>query len=586
MDEHLLRVSMGKAPADLVINNGQLLNVYSGEIYPGGVAIAGTKIAAMGDVDYTIGDGTQVIDAEGKYITPGFIDGHIHPESANLSMARFAEVVLAHGTTSVFTDLHEIGVVGGIDAMDAALEEGQQTPLKFYWVVPSHIPFSPGLETSGGHIDADIIGEAMRREEAVGLSEVVSLYVAFELPDLMRSLDVTRQERKVVAGHGPDTTGPLWNAFVAAGTSNDHESLSADDILLRVRTGVHAMLRHNLIVPTLPELIKAVTEHDINTRMVSLVTDDTTSVMLANEGHMDYLVRLALELGVDLVTAIQMVTLNIAQAFHKDFEIGSLAPGRFADINIVQGPEDFRVLKTVANGVLVAEDLRPVADIPLPEHNAVLLDTFHIAQPVEAEDLVIHAKAGAKTAHLHIMRTLPWLPITEGGEADLPVKNGYIVSDVEQDLLHIAVIERHHNTGNIGKAFLGGMGLKRGAMASSIGHDHHNIVVMGVNPEDMAVAANRVAELQGGIVLVEDGQVLDEIAFPLLGLLTDTDAWTLAQRRTALLDRGREMGCNVSDAFMFLSFITLAALPAFAITDKGYVDVEQQKIIEPVLSYA
>ena len=585
MNQHLLHVAMGKEPADLVITNGQLVNVYSGEVYPGGVAVAGTKIAAVGDVDYTVGEGTQVIDAEGKYVTPGFIDGHIHPESANLSMARFAEVVLSHGTTSVFTDLHEIGVVGGMDAMDAALEEGQQTPLKFYWVVPSHIPFSPGLETSGGHINAEIIGEAMRREEAVGLSEVVSLYVAFEHPDLMRSLDITAQERKVISGHGPETTGPLWNAFVAAGVSNDHESLTADDILLRVRTGVHAMLRHNLIVPTLPELVKAVTEHEINTRMVSLVTDDTTSVMLANEGHMDYLVRLALEQGVDLVTAIQMVTLNIAQAFHKDFEIGSLAPGRFADINIVQGPEDFRVIKTVAGGVLVAEDLRPVADMSLPEHDAGLLDTFHLAGPVRASDLVIEAEPGARWAHVHIMRTLPWVPITEGGEADLPVKDGYVAADVEQDLLHIAVIERHHRTGNIGKAFLGGMGLQRGAMASSIGHDHHNIVVMGVGPEDMAVAANRVAELQGGIVLVEDEQVLDEIAFPILGLLTDTDAWTLAQKRAALLDGAREMGCGVSDAFMFLSFITLAAIPAFAITDKGYVDVEQQKIIEPVLGY-
>lgn len=586
MDQHLLRVAMGKEPADLVITNGQLVNVYSGEIYPGGVAIAGDRIAAVGDVAYAIGEATQVIDAGGKYLTPGFVDGHIHPESANLSISRFAEIVLCHGTTSVFTDLHEIGVVGGIDAMNAALEEGKQTLLKFQWVVPSHVPFSPGLETSGGYINADIIEGAMAREEAVGLSEVVSLYVAFEHPDLMRSLDITSKQRKVISGHGPETSGPLWNAFVAAGAVNDHESLSADDILLRVRTGVHAQLRHNLIVPTLPPMITAITEHDVNTRMVSLVTDDTTAVMLVNEGHMDYLVRLALEHGVDFVTAIQMVTLNVAQAFHKDFEIGSLAPGRFADINIVEGPEGFCVLKTVANGKLVAENLRPVGSMPLADHDPILLDTFHLKAPVTANDLVIPAEPGARTAHLHIMRTLPWVPITEGGEADLPVKDGYIAADVEQDLLHIAVIERHHQTGNIGKAFLGGMGLKRGAMASSIGHDHHNIVVMGVDPEDMAFAANRVAEMQGGVVLAENGQVVEEIALPILGLLTDMDAWTLAEKRQALLGKAAEMGCSVSDAFMFLSFITLAAMPAFAITDKGYVNVEEQKIIEPVLSYA
>lgn len=586
MDKHLLRVAMGKEPADLAITNGQIVNVYSGEIYPGGVAIAGDRIAAVGDVEYAIGETTKIIDAGEKYLTPGFIDGHIHPESANLSISRFAEIVLCHGTTSVFSDFHEIGVVGGMDAMNAALEEAEQTPLKYHWVVPSHIPFSPGLETSGGSINAEIIEEALAREEAVGLSEVVSLYVAIEHPDLMKSIDATRKQAKVVSGHGPETSGPLWNAFVAAGTTNDHESLSAEEILLRVRTGVHAQLRHNLIVPTLPPMIKAVTENDINTQMISLCTDDTTAVMLAFEGHMDYLVRLALELGVDFITAIQMVTINAAQAFHKDFEIGSLAPGRCADVNIVDGPEDFKVLQTVAGGELVAKDLRLVQPIPLADHKPILMDTFHLKAPITSEELVIPAQAGAKSAHMHIMRTLPWVPITEGGEADLPVKNGYVAADVEQDLIHIAVIERHHGTGNIGKAFLGGMGLKRGAMASSIGHDHHNIVVMGVDPADMAFAANRVVELQGGIVLVENGQVVDEIALPILGLLTDLDAWTLAEKRQTLLDKAREMGCGVSDAFMFLSFITLAAIPAFAITDKGYVDVMKQEIIDPVLGYA
>ena len=586
MDTHLFKVAMGKEPADLVIKNGQILNVHSREIYPGGVAVAGDKIAALGDVEYTIGESTQVIDAEGKYIVPGFLDGHIHPESANLSMTRFAEIALCHGTTGVFTDLHEIGVVGGITAMSAALEEGKQTPLKFHWVVPSHVPFSPGLETSGGYINFEIIEQALKREDVVGLSEVVSLYVAFEHPDLMKSIEATNKQNKIVCGHAPETHGPLWNAFVASGVTNDHESLVADEILQRVRTGVNAQLRHNLIVPTLPELLKAVTENDIDTRMTSMVTDDTTAVMLVYEGHLDYLVRLALAQGLDFVTAIQMVTLNTAQAFHKDFQIGSLAPGRYADINIVSGPEDFKVLQTIANGKLVAKDNHLTQTIPLADHHPSLLNTFHTKAPVTAKDLVIPAKPGSTTAHMHIMRTLPWVPITEGGEADLPVENGYIACDPEQDILHIAVVERHHQTGNIGKAFLGGMGLKRGAMASSIGHDHHNIVVMGANPVDMAFAANRVVELQGGIVLVDNEQVIDEISFPILGLLTDLDAWSLAEKRKALLAKANEQGCAVSDAYMFLSFITLAAIPAFSITDKGYIDVMQQTIIDPVLSFS
>ncbi|MEN4100643.1 MAG: adenine deaminase, partial [Anaerolineaceae bacterium] len=221
MDEKLFRVAIGQDAADLVITNGQLVNVHSGEIYPGGVAVSGSRIAAIGDVQYTVGETTRVIDAQGNYITPGFVDGHIHPESSNLTPTRFAEIALCHGTTSIFTDLHEIGVVGGMPAMNAALEESKQTPLKFHYVVPSHIPFSPGLETSGGSINAEIIKQALHRQDVVGLSEVVSVYVALGLPDLASSMAATREARKILSGHGPETTGPAWNAFVAAGVAND-----------------------------------------------------------------------------------------------------------------------------------------------------------------------------------------------------------------------------------------------------------------------------------------------------------------------------------------------------------------------------
>ncbi len=586
MDERLLRVAAGQEPCDLAVVNGQIVNVFSGEIYPGGVAVAGERIAAVGDIQYAIGDQTVIIDAGGQYITPGFVEGHIHPESSNLSLGRFAEVVLCHGTTSVFTDLHEIGVVGGMPAMDAALAEGQQTPLKYYFVVPSHVPFSPGLETSGGSVNAEIIEKALSRPEVVGLSEVVSMYVTFGMPDLMRSIEATRQAHKVVAGHGPETHGPAWNKFVAVGVANDHEALSLEDVLVRVRNGVNAQLRHNLIVPTLPELIRAITEMHLDTRLMSLATDDTTAIVLSQEGHLDYLVRLALQLGLDFTTAIQMVTLNAASGFNMQAEVGCLAPGRYADLNIVSGPQDFKVLQTIANGKPVASQGKLVEPLPEVEHAPILLNTFHVRQPVQATDLLIPAPAGAAAAEVQIMRTLPWVPITEGGKATLPVRNGYLAADLEQDLLHIAVIERHHATGNIGKAFIGGFGLKRGALASSIAHDNHNIVVIGADPADMALAANRVAELGGGIVVVDGGPVVGEIPLPLLGLLTDVDAWTLAQQRLAVLQKAQEIGCTVPEPFMFLSFITLAALPAFAVTDKGYIDVMQQKIIEPVLSWS
>lgn len=585
MDKHLFDVSMGKTPADMVIKNGQIVNVFTGEIYEGGVAIAGKRIAAVGEIDYTIGEKTQKIDAEGNYLVPGFLDGHIHTESSTLSPARFAEIALSHGTTSIFTDFHELGVVGGMPAMEAAMEESKTTPLKFHWVMPSHVPFSPGLETSGGSINPEIIREALKRDDIVGLSEIVSAYVAIEHPDLLKSIDDTREVGKVLSGHGPDIEGPLANAFAALGVLNDHEALSAQDVLIRARRGIYVHLRDNLIVPTMPELIKAYIENKIDSRMLCLATDDTSVVSLVNDGHIDRLIRIVLNLGVDFVTAIQMATLNNALSFQKELEIGSLAPGRFADVNIVTGAEDFKVLKTIANGELVAENLRMIKPINLPEHDPVLLNTFHLKEKIKAEDLIIHAQEGSTRAKMHIMRTLPWVPITEGGEAILPVKNGYINSDISQDLLHIAVIERHHATGNIGKAFVGGFGLSSGALGSSIGHDHHNIVVLGADPDEMAVAGNRIAEIGGGVVLVKNGQVFKEISLPIAGLLTDTDAWTLAQQRQELLDVAAEMGCRVSDVFMFLSFVTLAAIPAFAVTDKGYVDVMKQQLMDPVLAW-
>ncbi|MBN1247751.1 MAG: adenine deaminase [Anaerolineae bacterium] len=586
MAGNLLSAAMGQVPADLVVTNGQIVNVYTGEITSGGVAVSDGRIIAQGDVGYTVGEETEVIDAAGNYIVPGFIEGHIHPESANLSLPRFAEVVLAHGTTTVFTDLHEIGVVSGVEGMDAALAEGRATPLKFKFVFPSHIPFSPGLETSGGAIDADVIEAALQREDVVGISEVVSQLVAMGLPGLLRSIEATRRAGKVVAGHGPETTGPMWNASAAMGVANDHEALSLDDVLLRVRNGVYAHLRHNLLVPTLPELIKGITEAKLDTRLMCLVTDDTSAITLTDEGHLDYLVRLALSLGVDFVTAIQMVTLNVASSYAMDRELGSLAPGRTADINIVTGPEDFKVLTTIAGGKVVAKDGALLAPVVIPDHDPVLLDTFHLKAPVTAADLVIPAPEGKTAAHVHAMRTLPWIPITEGLEADLAVKDGYVAADLEQDLLHIAVVERHHATGNVGKAFIGGFGLKRGAIASSIAHDNHNIVVMGADPEQMAVAANAVAEMDGGVVLVDGGAVVASIALPLVGLLSDQDAWHFAEDRKVVLAQAQAMGCTVPEPFMFLSFITLAAIPAFAVTDKGYVDCLKQELIDPILGWA
>lgn len=583
MDKQLVSVSMGLEKADLAVVNGKIVNVYSKEIYEGGVAVSKGKIAAVGDIEYCIGEDTKLIDAKGKYLVPGFIDGHIHPESTNLNIRSFAEIVLAHGTTVVMADMHEVGVVGGLEAIEAVLDEAQETDLKIYFVVPSHVPFAPGLETSGGIFDSEVIERAFNRDDAVGLSEIVAPYLLQGNTELIKAMEIASNRGKSLQGHLPHMNGPAMNACISAGVSTDHESLSTEDAIQRLRAGCHLMMREGSAARNMVECLKAITEHKLDSTMCSIVTDDLHTVDAVERGHLDDAIRTALKNGIDFITAVQMVTINAARAFNLDREIGALAPGRRADINIVNGPEDFKVLSVISDGNLVVEDSKLVKHYNKVEHKPYLLNTIKLAKEITAEDLMIKVDKDAKEAKVKIMRTLDWIPITFGQEVTLPVKNGIVECDLEQDILYIAQIERHGKNGNIGKAFMGGFNLKSGAIASSVGHDNHNIIVLGTNFEDMALAVNRIAEIQGGQVLVNDGKVICEVEYPVLGLLSDLDAWELAAQKKVLNAKIHELGCTISIPFMFLSFICLAAIPEYAVTDCGFIDVMQQKIIDPVI---
>ncbi len=583
MNNQLLSVAKGNSPADLVIKNGQIVSVYSGEIVSGGVAVCGDTIAAIGDVDYCIGANTKVIDAQGKFLTPGFVDGHIHPESASLSIRNFASAVLSHGTTSIMTDLHEIGVVAGLEGIEAVLEEAEATDLKIYFVVPSHVPFSPNLETSGGHFNPEIIRKALSRPDAVGLSECVGPYILAQFPDLMESFDNAKSMGKSLQGHLPEMYGGNMSACVAAGVSTDHESHCEEDVLERLRNGCHLMMREGSAARNMPTLLKAVLDRKLDTSMVSIVTDDLHTVDLGERGHLDDAVRTALKLGTDFVTAIQMVTLNAARAFGLEREIGGLAPGRRADINITTGAEDFHVESVVAGGKLVCEEGRSLVNYPVAEHKPCLLNTTHLVNPITPESFHLAAPAGAKKVRALVMDTLQFIPFTTRREVELPVKDGVVQCDTEQDVLYIAQVERHGKNGNIGKAFMGGFKLRGGALASSVGHDNHNVIVMGDSFEDMAIAVNRVIELGGGQVVVRGGKVAAEVAYPICGLLSDLPLEELTEKKRELNRVAFYMGTEIPIPFMFLSFICLAAIPDYAVTDFGFIDVLQQKIINPIL---
>ncbi len=587
MDKKLLAAAGGQAPADIVVKNGKLVNVYTKEIYEGGVAISGDKIAAVGDVEYAIGEGTEVIDAGGNYITPGFIDGHIHPESSSLSIRSFAELVLKHGTTAVMTDLHEIGVVAGLEGIEAVLEEAEATDLKLYFVVPSHVPFAPNLETSGGHFNPEIIKKALERKDAVGISEVVGPYILNGFPELMESMDhVNHMPGKTCQGHLPDMEGAALNTCLAAGVTTDHESLSGEDALARLRNGCHLMIREGSAARNMADCLKPILEQKLDTSRVSIVTDDLHTVDAVDRGHLDDAVRTALKNGVDFPTAIQMVSLNAARAFHLDDEIGGLAPGKRADLNITTGEEAFEVLSVISGGKQIVDHKKCLVSYPKAEHKPCLLNTTRLKNPITPDSFKIYAPEGAKKVRVQVMDTLPWIPITQGREAVLDVKDGVVQCDISQDVLYIAQVERYGINGNVGKAFMGGFHLQAGAIASSVGHDNHNVIVMGTNFEDMAKAVNYLIDIGGGQGVVKDGEILGAVEYPVCGLLSDLSGEELADEKRKLNGIIHELGCPITIPFMFLSFICLAAIPVYAITDVGFINVLTQEVVDPVIEAA
>ncbi len=587
MDKKLLAAAGGQAPADIVVKNGKLVNVYTKEIYEGGVAISGDKIAAVGDVEYAIGEGTKVIDAGGNYITPGFIDGHIHPESSSLSIRSFAELVLKHGTTAVMTDLHEIGVVAGLEGIEAVLEEAEATDLKLYFVVPSHVPFAPNLETSGGHFNPEIIKKALERKDAVGISEVVGPYILNGFPELMESMDhVNHMPGKTCQGHLPDMEGAALNTCLVAGVTTDHESLSGEDALARLRNGCHLMIREGSAARNMADCLKPILEQKLDTSRVSIVTDDLHTVDAVDRGHLDDAVRTALKNGVDFPTAIQMVSLNAARAFHLDDEIGGLAPGKRADLNITTGEEAFEVLSVISGGKQIVDHKKCLVSYPKAEHKPCLLNTTRLKNPITPDSFKIYALEGAKKVRVQVMDTLPWIPITQGREAVLDVKDGVVQCDISQDVLYIAQVERYGINGNVGKAFMGGFHLQAGAIASSVGHDNHNVIVMGTNFEDMAKAVNYLIDIGGGQVVVKDGEILGAVEYPVCGLLSDLSGEELADKKRKLNSIIHELGCPITIPFMFLSFICLAAIPVYAITDVGFINVLTQEVVDPVIEAA
>ncbi|MCE5196500.1 MAG: adenine deaminase [Negativicutes bacterium] len=576
----LSAVAMGAQAADLVIRNAKLINVHTAEILPQtDIAIAAGRIALVGDARHCIGAATKIIDAAGCYVAPGFLDGHIHVESSMLTVGEFAKAVVPHGTTGIYMDPHEICNVLGAEGVRYMMEDAQNTPLKTMTTMPSCVPSVPGFEDTGAAIDAQDIKESMTWPGIVGLGEMMNYPgILASAAEPHAELAETYRAGKIATGHyAIPETGKGLNAFIAAGIRCCHESTRAEEALAKMRLGMYAMIREGSAWQDLKATIKAITEHKVDTRMAVLVTDDAHPHTLVTEGHVDRLLRRAIEEGVDPLTAIQMVTINCAQCFRMDAEIGSIAPSKAADLVFFHDLQKIDVFRVIIDGIPVAENGVMLQERKNYTYPAAATHSMQIKQQITAASFGIpcdRLQALVRVIEVHAAQIG-----TTGKEVTMQSHNGLLEADCRRDLLKAAVFERHHATGKVGYGFVQGFQIKKGAMASTVAHDAHNLLVIGTNDQDMALAANTLIQSNGGMVVVADGKVLGLVALPIAGLMNDLSAAAMSKQVAALAAAWREIGCNLASPFMTMAMISLPCIPELRLTDRGLVDCNQFEFV-------
>ncbi|MGI6357097.1 MAG: adenine deaminase [Bacillota bacterium] len=586
--EQLTAVAMGRQPAQLVITDARLVNVNTGEIQDGvGVAITHGRIALVGDVSHTIGEQTEVIAAAERYLAPGFIDGHIHVESSMLTVREYSRAVVPHGTTCIIMDPHEIANVLGMQGIRCMIEEGKQVPLRVYVAMPSCVPAAPGFEDTGASIGPAEVVEAMSWPEVIGLGELMNFPGVLEGDGLMhRELQATLQAGKTVTGHySLPETGRGLNAYIASGVRCCHESVRKEDALAKMRLGMYAQLREGSAWHDVQETVRAITEEQIDTRFATLVSDDTHPHTLLELGHMDHILRRAIAEGVNSVTAIQMATINVAESFGLARDLGSVSPGKWADMVLLDDLEQLRVSSVLINGELVAQDGRMLLSSPEFLYPAAARQTVHLAAPLMSIDFALRPhNINASDVIVRVMQVMEAKVGTWAKQAVLPVQDGFVALDPAQDIAKVAVFERHRGSGSYGLGFVQGFGLQGGAVASTVAHDSHNLLIMGMNDEDMAAAGNAVAEAGGGMAVVRDGQVLALLPLPIAGLMSDRPLEEVAAKVAALDQAWKALGCRMVAPFMTMALLALAVLPELRLTNRGLVDTVAFEFVDLIVA--
>ncbi len=581
----LIEVAAGRAPADTVIRGGQWVNVHTREILPNhDIAIKCGRIAYVGsDASYCCGPDTEVIEAEGRFMVPGLCDAHMHVESGMLTPAEFARAVIPHGTTTMFTDPHEIANVMGLEGVRLMHDEALMQPVNIYTQMPSCAPSAPGLETTGFEITPDDVAEAMAWPGIIGLGEMMNFPgVANADPKMLSEIAAAQRANKTVGGHyaSPDL-GPNFAAYVAGGPADDHEGTSEADAIARTRQGMRAMMRLGSAWYDVESQITAVTEKGLDSRSFILCTDDCHSGTLVNDGHMNRVVRHAIACGCDPLVALQMATINTATHFGLERELGSLTPGRRADVILTSDLIELPIELVIARGQIVAETGSIKVNCPhldWPDHAR---GTVHLGHELQAGDFEIQAPDGANTVTANVIGVVENQAPTKALQAELSVIDGLVEGD--GDVCQIALVERHRGTGGVTNAFVSGFGYTGNmAMASTVAHDSHHMIVVGTDRAQMALAANRLAEVGGGITIFRDGLELALVELPIAGLMSDQPAVEVAAKAQKMVEAMETCGCSLNNAYMQHSLLALVVIPEIRISDLGLVDVTQFKKI-PVI---
>ncbi len=572
----LVDCAMGRIPADLLIRDGRWVCVQTGEVVDHtDIAIIEGRIAYVGeDASHTIGKSTRIVEAAGRYLVPGLLDGHMHVESGMVTVSEFVRAVLPHGTTGMFIDPHEIANVFGLRGVRLMVEEARQQPIHVYVQMPSCVPSAPGLETPGAIIGPAEVAEAMTWPGIIGLGEMMDFPGVFNGNEKVHAeMAVTRQSDKVIGGHyaSPDL-GLKFHGYAAGGPQDDHEGTNKEDAIARARQGIRVMMRYGSGWKDVAEQAKALLEDGIDSRLFSLCTDDSHSVTLINEGHMDRVIRHAISDGIPPMTAIQMATINTAEHFGLSRDLGMIAPGRFADIVLVDDLTDFKAEMVIANGQIAVQDGSLLVEHPEVHYPEWVLHSVCLPHMLTPDEFSIPAlRDFPQTAHVigiienqaltrHILLTVN------------PVK-GKILPDIKRDVAKLALIERHHNTGKVQMGLVQGFGFNVPcAVATTVAHDSHNMIVVGTDEENMAVAANHLAALGGGQIVVKDYQVIGQVALPIAGLMSDKPAKEVANAAGSVLEGFQACGCTIQSPNMQLSLLGLVVIPELRISDLGLVD--------------